>query len=99
MGKYMPGPWTYYRDDEANMFCFRDGYGHHIATLDGPRKGTIEATARLIAAAPELLEAAKFLVDKISPVIHKLNVRKHFSEKVALVAVEKAIAKAEGRES
>src|SRR5262245_43680231 len=50
--------------------------------------------AILIAAAPELLRALQDLCTNVAPHIHKLNVRKGYSEKVALAQALKTIQKA-----
>jgi len=55
---YLAAPWTTYLDKEKNLYGFRDCLGKHFATMDSPPgKNQNEATAKLIAAAPELLEA------------------------------------------
>lgn len=71
--KYMPGPWTIeeYGDDETpalvihkdteNRICFMATPGSH----GDPAK--IEADARLIAAAPDLLEALRELREQTEP--------------------------------
>ena len=52
------------------------------------------ANAKLIAAAPDMLEALNELVKNVSPYIYKLGVKKGFSEIVALEAAKTAIRKA-----
>jgi hypothetical protein len=52
------------------------------------------ANAHLIAAAPELLEALRGLHDTMRPHIMKMNIRRGFSEHVALAAADKAIREA-----
>ena len=60
--------------------------------------GTLEdrANARLIAAAPDLLDALKNVLDELHK-HHKMNVKKDYSLMVADSVARKAIAKAEGR--
>jgi len=57
-------------------------------------KTEAEANGRLIAAAPELLEALNDLIQKVSPIIYKMGVKKAFSELVSLEQAKKAINKA-----
>lgn len=70
---FTPGPWG--REDEVNpemITAGRDADGCYIYTADvweiGLEEPEIEANARLIAAAPEMLEALEELVDDIWPV-------------------------------
>ena len=85
--KHTAGPWVNWRMDPENVISEHrrdDGSFPIIATVRGANK---DANARLIAAAPELLEALKA----------KLAARVH-SERVAADALARAaIAKAEGR--
>lgn len=68
MSKHTPGPWetdngdneVNYRKSHPDCITIKDATGWHIARvwLDG-KSGTAEANARLIAAAPELLDACE----------------------------------------
>lgn len=49
--QHTPAPWEVYTTTEHNGYMIR-------AKSNGMNKGAVEANARLIAAAPELLEAA-----------------------------------------
>ena len=51
--------------------------------------------ARLIAAAPDLLEACKYAFENLSP---KGNIKKDFSGHNAMATLSRAIAKSEGKE-
>jgi hypothetical protein len=58
---FTPGPWT------ANRLIVSSGGAVPVPlalmALHGSREAEAEANARLIAAAPDLLEAAKFVLD------------------------------------
>jgi hypothetical protein len=59
--KHTPGPWQHGANYGACVYVFDENRSYNIATL-GPTPvmgGSCEANARLIAAAPELLEALK----------------------------------------
>lgn len=59
---HTPSPWTYGRSKESFGFKIKDRFGKAIAAISGTVKRSdeeCEANARLIAAAPELLEALK----------------------------------------
>lgn len=89
--KHTPGPWVSYPEHESSSF-----QGYAIATADGTIIATTGTTnedacnAALIAAAPEMLEAAVNLLSYLP------ETTDDFQNKLeaALVA---AIAKAEGR--
>lgn len=92
--KHTPGPWdTQVVGDEIWVGVEHPevGFVTHAAIRYGcdeaAELGTKEANARLIVAAPELLEALKLL----------LAARKDFELMTAASAAETAIAKAEGR--
>jgi hypothetical protein len=55
------------------------------------------ANARLIAAAPDLLEALRGLLRETRQSVPNINVKKHFSLMVQMEEAKSAIAKAEGR--
>jgi hypothetical protein len=59
--KHTPGPWTY----DRSGYSLYVNSGRELVTalsMDGKRMETSEANARLIAAAPELLEALKSVI-------------------------------------
>ena len=90
--QHAPGPWTYmtYIEDDAGYYLSSPSYGNFAVVHKSGRPDTVEmdaANARLIAAAPELLQALKLLVDCIDgnykeagdfarTVIEKAEVRK-----------------------
>lgn len=76
--KHTPGPWRYYK-----CRCGMEGCNQYTISVQGS-VGFVEADARLIAAAPELLEALQDLCDTLGEC--------GMTEKARA-----AIAKAEGR--
>ena len=99
MSKHTPGPWDWYgsnllcggkRQSEIILNSADDGkpYGHHAALIEHHWDGDVaKANARLIAAAPDLLEA---LQDMVSD---------HASLSAATLAFTRAaIAKATGEQ-
>lgn len=97
--KHTPGKW-HFRTGMSDNFCEIIGdYGTNKTIAVAPKDCFVEdeeaeANGRIIAAAPELLEALTYLVEKVSPIIYKLGVKKGFSELVALTQATKAIHKA-----
>lgn len=80
---YTPGPWAFVLfDDEPNKAFVQWPYGY--AEVHGSRFGR-ENNARLIAAAPELLEALRFMLDHIGDPVG-LETRDGFNAAAALVA-------------
>ena len=62
MSDFTPGPWNFHPSDEyVNSFDVMCEEGYYVATThDGVREDkNADANARLIAAAPDLLEALK----------------------------------------
>jgi hypothetical protein len=57
MSKHTPGPWAYQEDSDAYTHIVRGHNNRFICQLAQTTSAEIEANARLIAAAPELLEA------------------------------------------
>jgi hypothetical protein len=98
---YTPGPWTAKQDQDSTgattirangiNICFLSYYNKGVKTLD-PYE--VEANARLIAAAPELLEALQNLVQFVEwredfiVEDHKEGEDNQYSE--ALTAIQKA---------
>lgn len=108
--KHTPGPWKVLfdvRNESDDFLChaIKNNEGMiiaeankgamSIAPLDGADLyGEGVANAKLIASAPELLEALRFLASEIK--LSKLNVKKDFSLMNAHAGALKAISKAEG---
>lgn len=108
--RHTPGPWRAQRNNAFWEIAPAEGAGvgdvpFRIGDVcasapDLPDGGLQEANARLIAAAPELLEALTEIRDEIARAPYV--VRSHFLETGALVIWERAwraVAKAEGRSS
>lgn len=101
MSQHTPGPWSVIGSGagQTQVCGRRNGQICEIASYlydetNEPELDELEANARLIAAAPELLEALKELQSQIQQHF-KLDVKKHFSLMLANVAASKAIDKAE----
>ena len=58
-------------------------------------KAERDANLKLIAAAPELLEALRYALEELRPYICKLDIQKHISAHIALSGMSKAIDKAQ----
>lgn len=106
MSKHTPGPWTGY---PANISPNIEADGKCIAQVN-PHNGDSEerrtANARIIAAAPELLEALKSIVFYYKTLRGKVCLRDGYPDPAAIIEnmdhkiaqLEAVIAKAEGRE-
>ena len=98
MSKHTLGPWVVRHDD---MVCSKEG--RIIADCEStsynmrpaPPIAEDKANAALIAAAPAMYEALKFLTSEID--LSKLNVRKDFSLMNAHAWAIKVILQAEGK--
>ena len=72
--RHSPAPWrvewskhTDWSDGKVHCGGILDAHGHEIVTTDTGVYGPDEADARLIAAAPELLEAVRYLMESAEP--------------------------------
>lgn len=88
MNKHTPGPWEVQRTYTA--LEIRTAESKPVATLPG-YKAPYKATACLIAAAPDLLEAAQDALDALT--------NEDLDPQDAIDALEQAIAKATGGEA
>jgi hypothetical protein len=61
--KHTPGPWT--AEATENTFSVSEIGGPLLYLLTNPRRGSNEANARLIAAAPELLEELRLALSTL----------------------------------
>jgi hypothetical protein len=107
MAKYMPGPWRWYwrvEDGKANCGVYWEKrLGQSYSVCRAPqyeKQKQWEANARLIAAAPELLEAARLgLAIAGGWIQSELEGTAHHQEELnRLEPIRAAIAKAEGGE-
>lgn len=96
--KHTKGEWKlfYPTENDPNAFTIGDADGFCLASVYGAdgNVGEIneaEANAKLIAAAPKMLTALQKVADKLAPHIHKLGVKKGFSELLVLNEVVDAI--------
>lgn len=91
--KHTPGPWyVAHRGPENRLICNRDITVAEVLDDCHPDADQELANARLIAAAPELLEACQALVRAI-------DCRRTLDEIEATRAARKAISKATGNQS
>lgn len=101
--KHTPGPWKVYAECDQIVVAEDSVYGVQVADCGKPngdeyqpREGEAEANARLIASAPELLEALKYALAFLDrPDITTYEWYKLAPEHVG--KFRSAIAKAEGR--
>ena len=91
ISKHTPGPWLIDRNNKTNIFCI----GPCIAEEDGgiPWLDVSEADARLIAAAPDLLDA---LIDCVAVMESELKGLAVIQPELAYA--KSAIAKATGEQ-
>ena len=88
--KHTPGPWCL---SPAGTHVRRTRHGFNICTVNDLLDEEAEGNARIIAAAPELLEALRWCVNEIDMRCEAAIP----SVRQALTAARSAIAKAEGR--
>jgi hypothetical protein len=97
MTKHTPGPWVVDADKDSVMVVGRDG-GMAVIISDallGKPTALDIANARLIAAAPELLEASKMSLSVLSRMAKILE--QEPGDDTVVPTLRTAIAKAEGR--
>lgn len=99
--KHTPGPWKWWTTHEGSHRINPEEGGLVIASCDtrNPFSYEQEANARLIAAAPDLLEALKDLLDTSVWADAEGNVTIRLSGEPAVKRAIAAIAKAEGRDA
>ena len=89
---HTPGPWTYTTNPENTRFIIDSEPAHAIACTAGFESNN-EANARLIAAAPELLESAKELASHVREMCRVFRIPEPTA---SLDRYDAAIAKATG---
>ena len=94
MSEYTKGPWVIRRDDESNPYSALSVYGNEPAGFVCRTSGNCGPNARLIAAAPELLEALKELVEAYLRADAPLTCEELAKDRKRLFAAIAAIAKA-----
>jgi hypothetical protein len=92
---HTPGPWEISKNEVGELDICEAGAGNMLADLAKCKNAV--ANARLIAAAPDLLEALRGLLRETRQSVPNINVKKHFSLMVQMEEAKSAIAKAEGR--
>ncbi len=102
--QHTPGPWLYMQDMIVAGDCYGKVVAHTNVMMQHPPKKYVivaedKANARLIAAAPDLLETLKYCqswFEKFAPVADLIDGNK--CELPMLTSVRAAIKKAEGHE-
>ena len=99
MSEYTPGPWTVNKDGTQVRTVERhDGHWVWVASMvGGATRAEREANARLIAAAPELLEALRQAHNSLSEAQYELGGQRGVEARAqyAIEAAQAAITKAE----
>lgn len=111
-GKHTPGPWVVHEGDEIDVrsanpadlaqapvyYCIAENIGGHVHGENFDDYSEVEANARLIAAAPDLLDAAELALQVAEGWIHDQLDGTGIAEEALgeLDSVRAAIAKARG---
>lgn len=95
--KYTPGPWSF---DEIYGLIMADKNKIEVAACHSGRGGDVNANARLIASAPDLLRAVKWAMALATADDHEKAKPHYEAERIAtLTCIIEIIRKAEGREN
>jgi hypothetical protein len=95
--KHTPAPWQILWGNYTHFATINKDTSQRICAIEVNIPAEIAeqtANARLIAAAPEMLEALQNVVKIVSPTIHRMSIKKAFDETLALNEAVKAIRKA-----
>jgi hypothetical protein len=110
MSKHTPGPWYVSAADDYEIHseatpdkfphrCKEDDLGRFVAVIGNRASDFGKANARLIAAAPEMLEALKVLLDEYLSLVASGDCGFWDAEKSGFViAAREVIAEAEGQQ-
>jgi hypothetical protein len=90
-GKHTPGPWAYQEQSDAYTHIVRGPDNLFICQLSQTTSSEIEANTRLIAAAPELLQALQLV-----ECVYRKNCVNEGEPSSVLDSMQAAIAKATG---
>lgn len=74
MSQHTPGPWTIHDQVDSEGFTIIKGQGLRLAKVTNSEPDWAEANARLIAAAPELLEDCEATMRDLNTAIDHLNI-------------------------
>ena len=100
--KFTPGPWAFQKDEDFSMdevfgFFVQGGEGSEIVYFENDDRPETKANARLISAAPELLEALMEAEKHFGPFAEITINGQHDPDDVRVVSIMRAaIAKATG---
>ena len=94
MSEHTKGPWVIHPDDESNPYSALSVYGNEPAGFVCRTSGNCGPNARLIAAAPELLEALEGLVEAYCRAGAPLTREERAEDRKRFFAACAAIAKA-----
>ncbi|TFZ45654.1 hypothetical protein E5C33_09265 [Stenotrophomonas maltophilia] len=89
--KHTPGPWTYSHGEHPNFFYIDSPSGDVVYVTASLQPDHVEANARLIAAAPELLQALQLV-----ECVYRKNCVNEGEPSSVLDSMQAAIAKATG---
>lgn len=102
MSKHTPGPWIWEKDFRGLYGAGKDADVLHWEPYDGMWLGyndCQQANARLIAAAPEGLDAAMLAYEILADIRNQWKGRETPEGQIALVCLRDFIAKATGRDA
>lgn len=98
MSEHTPGPWTYSGDEDGDFCIWGPGRNEFLANVDQESFGPVppmkiafdinQANARLISAAPELLDALEYLAFSFKAVCEGYDQRPSYFQ--ALEVIQKA---------